>query len=85
MMTYRNNNNAIYYDFSMLADLLRMHPSILKKELKGHTFLDDELLKYKNRHLYSQNGVVGFILYLAERKLQTDLRKLERAVNKNND
>jgi len=85
MMTYRNNNNGIYYDFAMLTDLLHIHPSSLKRELKEHTFSDDELLKYKNRHLYSQNGVVGFILYLAERKLQTDLRKLERAVNKNND
>ena len=82
MMTYRNNMNEAYYDFTMIADFLNIHPSILKRELKQFPFLGDNMLKYKNRHLYSQDGVVDFVVYLTEKKLRTDLKRLEAAVEK---
>ncbi len=84
MMTYRNNLNEVFYDFTMISDIFGVHASTLKREIKNYSFVEDDLIRYKNRYLYSQSGVVDFIVYLVKKKLQTDLSRLERAVDKNN-
>lgn len=83
-MTYRNNLNEVFYDFTMISDIFKVHPSTLKREIKNYSFIEHDLIKYKNRYLYSQSGVVDFIAHLIKKKLETDLSKLERTANKIN-
>ena len=83
MITYQNTSNEAFYDFKMLTDILRVHPSYLKSSIKKYGFTKKDFIKYQNRHLYSQNAVIDFVVYLAAEKLKTELRKMEVAVNKN--
>jgi len=66
----------------MLSAILRVHPSYLKRKIKKFGFTDTDYISYCNRHLYSQNSVVDFIVYLAKEKLYTDLHKSEQAAQK---
>ena len=68
MMTYINNENEVYFDFNMIADLLSIHPSLLKREMKKYAFTKEQYIKYKNRHLYSLNVVTDFIVYFIEER-----------------
>ncbi len=88
MITYKNNQDETCFDSTMIAEILQMHPSSLKRELKQFNFSTSNIIKYKNRHLISKDGLVDFILFLVRKKLQTDLSKLEKKVEKimtNND
>jgi hypothetical protein len=67
----------------MLTEIFRVHPSSLKTSIKKYGFSAKDYIKYKNRHLYSQNAVVDFVVYLVAEKLKTELRKMEKVVNKN--
>ena len=71
MITYTNNQNELYYDFKMIADIFRIHPSCLKRQLKKYRFTASDYVKYKNRHLYSQNAVVDFVVFLAGEQIKT--------------
>ena len=82
MITYNNNQDETCFDSTMIAEILQMHPSSLKRELKQFNFSGSNLIKYKNRHLISKDGLVDFILFLVRKKLQTDLSKLEKKVEK---
>lgn len=84
MITYQDNTKKTYYDFTMLASILRVHPSNLKRAMKGYGFTDNDFIKYNNRHLYSENAVVEFIVYLVKGKLYAELRKTEQAAQKIN-
>lgn len=68
MMTYINNETEIYYDFNMITDILPIHSSLLKREMREYGFSNDQYIKYKNRHLYTLNSVADFIVYLLEKQ-----------------
>lgn len=72
MMTYINYNNEVYYDFNTLAEILRVHPSFLKRAIKQYGFSKDEYTKYNNRHLYNENAVIDFIVFLVAERVKTD-------------
>ncbi len=82
-MTYINNNSEVYYDFNMIMDLLHFHPSYLKREIKKYGFTANEYIKYKNRHLYTQNALVDFIIYIVQQKSITDARRIGITAYKN--
>lgn len=69
MITYINNETEVYYDFNMINDILPIHTSILKREMKKYGFKKDEYVKYKNRHLYTLNSVTDFIVFLIKNKV----------------
>ena len=73
MMTYINNDNQVYYDFNMVAHILRVHASQLKRDIKKYGFTAGDYIKYKNRHLYSQNAVIDFIVFLVEENVKTGI------------
>jgi len=73
MMTYLNYNNETYYDFNMVAHILRVHVSQLKRDIKRYGFATGDYIKYKNRHLYSQNAVIDFIVFLVEENVKTGI------------
>ena len=81
-MTY-NTNNEVYYDFNMIADLLHFHPSYLKREIKKYGFTSGDYIKYKNRHLYTQNALVDFIIFIVKQKSIIDARKIAPTAYKN--
>ena len=81
-MTYINNNSEVYYDFNMITDLLHFHPSYLKREIKKYGFTAGDYIKYKNRHLYTQNALVDFIIFIVKRKSIIDTRKIAPLANK---
>jgi len=83
MITYINTNNEVYYDFNMIMDLLHFHPSYLKRVIKKYGFTPDEYIKYKNRHLYTQNALVDFIIFIVKQKTITDARKIAATAYKN--
>jgi len=82
MITYQTSKNEVLYDFKMLTDVLRVHPSYLKRVIKEYGFKETDYIRYKNRHLYCENAVVEFVTYLVAEKLKTELRKMEKAVDK---
>jgi len=82
MITYQTSKNEVFYDFKMLTDILRVHPSYLKRVIKRYGFLETDYIKYKNRHLYHEKAVVDFVTYLVAEKLKTELRRMEKAVDK---
>jgi len=71
MMTYINYNNEVYYDFNTLTEILRVHPSYLKRAIKQYGFSKDDYTEYNNRYLYSQNAVIDFIVFLVAEKVKT--------------
>lgn len=81
-MTYTNNNNEVFYDFKMIAELLRVHPSYLQREMKKYSFSASDYVRYQNRHLYTQNAVIDFVIFLVKDDVSTDIRRLEAAVKK---
>jgi hypothetical protein len=82
MITYQNSTNEAFYDFEMLMNILRVPPSYLKRVIKNYGFSEMDFIKYKNRHLYRQNAVIDFVVYLVSEKLKTELHKMEKAVDK---
>ncbi len=82
-MTYINNDNEVFYDFNMITDILQIHPSYLKREIKKYGFAATEYQKYKNRHLYSQQAIVDFIVFLVTQKKQADTDSKKVAADKN--
>lgn len=82
MMTYTTNKNEVFYDFNMIAELLRVHPSSLKRAIKKYAFNESDYIRYQNRNLYSQDAVIDFTIYIITNKLITDVRRLETEVNK---
>ena len=83
MITYQTNKNEVFYDFRMLAEILRVNPSYLKRAIKNYGFSTKDFIKYKNRHLYRQNEVIDFVVYLVAEKLKTELCRMENTVEKN--
>ncbi len=82
MITYQDNFNSTYYDFKTLTEILRVHPSYLKREIKKYGFTNTDYVRYNNRYLYSQNAVINFIVYLVKEKLTADLHRMEMADKK---
>jgi len=45
----------------------------LKRDIKRYGFATGDYIKYKNRHLYSQNAVIDFIVFLVEENVKTGI------------
>ena len=82
MITYHDYTNGIYYDFQTLASILRVTPSYLKRAISKYGFDESDFIRYNNRHLYAENAVVDFIIYLIIEKLYADLHHAEVATKK---
>ncbi len=83
MITYTNTKNELLYDFTMVAELLRVNSSYLKRAVKKYSFKENDCIKYKNRYLYTQSAIVDLVVFLVTNRLITDVRRLEASVNKN--
>ena len=83
MITYQaNNKESAFYDFKMLTEILRVHPSFLKRAIKRYHFSTTDYILYGNRHLYRQDAIVDFVVFLVTEKIVTDIKKLTVSVNK---
>ncbi len=62
------NNNIYYYDTRMIQDILRVNLSHLKREMKKYGFSSEDYIRHKNLHLYNQEALIEFIVFLTNEK-----------------
>ena len=60
-MLYYTNNHQDYYDTTMLASLLGIHKSKLKRELIKFDLKERDYIVYNNRHLILEDAVIRLI------------------------
>lgn len=69
-----------YYDTTMLQAILRVSKSKLKREMLLFGFENDDYLIYNNRFLITEQSVVRFIDYMAERWLLNEISSYKRVI-----
>ena len=77
-MKYVDTNHEIYYDRYMLQQILSVNLSSLKEKMKRYNFPQNSYIKYQNKHLYKEQAVLDFIVFLVTHRLENDINRLSK-------